>query len=193
MDDAYSMESVVFIYNAVPKDAEKPVLYADGKPVESLEAVSMLTAELKYLTVGRTGVVFRAPGMDRAVRCELDEAGIPAGDADAAVGKYGYYYFPLSELPTFRFSPEGLGRMEISSLVIGIGEWYANEARCYLLNAVSGEWEETAVNRPVENPENYADANGNLYCQFRPMAGETYTDIPAPTLTLEGRVKDDQP
>ena len=53
------------------------------------------------------------------------------------------------------------------------------------------EWEEIKLNSPLSNPEKYIDGDGNLYVQFRPASGDdTYTDIPAPTLTLEGRVKD---
>ena len=36
----------------------------------------------------------------------------------------------------------------------------------------------------------YLDEQGNLYCQFRPKVAESYIDIPEPTLTLEGRVKE---
>ena len=144
--------------------------------------------------VGKTGVVYHAPGMDTAVRCEVDEDWLPAGDMQEnryGQGSYNSYYTPLNEWPTFRFSPEDLNRTQVTSLVIGLEQWYVNEAKAYALNVKKQEWEEIKLNSPLSNPEKYIDGDGNLYVQFRPASGDdTYTDIPAPTLTLEGRVKD---
>ena len=182
-------ESAVFFYSAEPEDVALPALYADGKPVESIAVQPMLTAEAAYLSVGRTGVVFHTPGMDKAVRCMLNSEGLPMGDMEEAGGKPGYSYYTLSERPTFRFSPEGLEDMEITSLMIGVERWYVSDVKCYVLNVKQKKWVEFTPNTPLQLPQQYIDAGGNLYCQFRPAAGEAYAEMSAPTLTLEGRVK----
>ena len=186
---------VIFVYSAQPEGYEAPDIYADGEKIESTSTTVMLTAEMKYLTVGKTGVVFRAAGMDQAVRCSVNEAGMPEGDMllDNVSGKYQYYYFPLSEKPTFRFTPEGLTEMEISRLVIGMEEWYLNELKAYVLNVKAKEWVEFTPNQPLKNPDKYIDADGNIYVQFRPVSGDSYSDIPAPSIMLEGRVLNAEP
>ena len=184
-------ESTVFAYCAEPEEVIVPVIYADGKEVESKSILPMLTAEVDYMTVGRTGVVFHAPGMDKAVRCALDEEGMPAGDMqeDPNQGRYYSSYYALIEMPTFRFTPESLQEIEISKLIIGMEQWYLSDVKCYVLNVKYGQWEEIQLNTPLVKPERYLDSEGNLYCQLRSVSGEYYTEIPAPTLTLEGRVK----
>ena len=188
-----SRDSVVFLYSAEPEGTKVSAIYEDGEEIESKSVLPLLTVEAEYLTIGKTGVVFHAPGMDPAVRCALDENGMPNGDMeDSGSGRNSYYsyYFPLSEKPTFRFTPQDLDRTEISSITIGMEQWYLNDLRCYVLNPITRKWEEFSINKPLHRPETYLDRDGNLYCQFRSISGETYMDIPAPTLTLEGRVKD---
>ncbi len=188
-----SSGAALFLYSAEPEAAEPAVIRADGKEIGSRSVLPLLTAEAEYLMIGKTGVVFHAPGMDRAVRCALNEAGMPDGDAETdSSGRNAYYsyYFPLSEKPTFRFTLQDLDRTVITNLTIGMEQWYLNEAKCYLLNTETRKWEEITLNSPVHRPDQYVDGNGNLYCQFRPVSGENYTEIPAPALTLEGRVKD---
>ena len=183
-------DGTVFMYCAEPEEVAVPAIFADGKEVESKSAIPMLTAEMAYKTVGKTGVVFHAPGMDKAIRCSLDEEGLPAGDMEEEQGysKYGSYH-SLSETPTFRFTPEDTQDIEISKLVIGLEQWYLNETKGYVLNVKYRKWEEIQLNTPLTRPEKYIDEKGNLYCQFRSATGEYYSEIPAPTLTLEGRVK----
>ena len=187
--------SVQFLYCAEPENPETPSVYADGKAVENYTVLPLLTAEISYLTVGRTGVVFHAAGTDPAVRCVLNEKGLPEADMPETDngGKYYYNFYPLNELPTFRFAPEDIGNVEITRLVIGMEEWYLNELKCYVLNAKQRIWVEVRPNTALQRPEQYLDRDGNLYCQFRPASGESYTDIPAPTLILEGRVKNAEP
>ena len=189
-------ESAVFLYSARPEGTEGIGLYADGESPESLAVHALLNVEMTYLPVGRTGVVFRAPGMDRAVRCSISENGLPSGDmytGSGSGGKNSYNYYPLNEKPTFRFAPEGLQDMEITRMAVGTDEWIVSETKCYLLNVKRQIWVEIVPNTPVQRPDQYVDRSGNVYCQFRPAAGETYMDITAPTLTLEGRVKNAQP
>ena len=68
-------------------------------------------------------------------------------------------------------------------------EWYAKDLRCYVLNPRLKTWVEVTVNAPLQRPDQFLDGNGDLFCQFRPAAADSYTSIPAPTLTVEGRLK----
>lgn len=179
-----------FFYCAEQEGGETSELTVDGKTVAGKAVIRMRTVEINYLTVGKTGVVFRTPGMDTAVRCMVDGAGLPAEDLEEnSSGAKFYGFYPLVERPTFRFGLESLEDVDISNLTIGLDAWYLTEAKCFLLNTKLRKWVEIPLNTPVERPEQYLDGKGNLYCQFRPVNTETYTDIPAPSLTLEGRVR----
>lgn len=194
--DGYEQDNATFLYSARPEGAGEAALYADGQEIKSKSVYTLLNAELTYLPIGKTGVVFRAPGMDTPVRCEIDSQGLPAGDVkekENLYNKYGYNYFPLREKPTFRFSPEGLKDMDISSLMITMADWYANESKCYVLNIKRKIWVEVKMNEEITRPEQYVDKDGNLFCQFRAVSADTYMEITAPSLSLEGRVKNAQP
>ena len=185
-------ESVVFVYCAEPEGNFVSPLTVDGKEAEGGTVLPMYTAKIEYLKIGKTGVVFHAPGMDPAIRCEINSAGMPVGDMveDPNSGKGYYSYYPLSEHPTFRFSPENLDRIDIEKLSVGIEEWYTNDVACFVLNAKLKTWVEVKMNTPLKQPEQYLDEAGNLYCQFRPKVSDSYLDIPEPSLILEGKLKE---
>ena len=180
----------VFVYSAEPEEDLCPPVLADGKEAEGKSGITVLNAEITYLTVGKTGVVFHAPGTDKAVRSEVNGDGTPAGDMqeDTSSPKY-YTYYDLNERPTFRFCPEGISDVEISKLIIGMEDWYTKETRCYVFNIRLKTWMETELNTPLKHPEQFLDENGNLWCQFRPVVAENYTSIPVPTITVEGILK----
>ena len=180
----------VFAYCAEPEEDLCPPVIADGQEAEGKSGITILNAEITYLTVGKTGVVFHAPGMDKAVRSELNSDGTPGGDMpeDTSSPKY-YNYYDLNELPTFRFCPDGISDVEVSKLIIGMDDWYTKEARCYVFNIRLKTWVEAELNTPLQHPEQYLDGNGNLWCQFRPAVADSYTSIPVPTITVEGTLK----
>ena len=180
--------AAVFVYCAEPEGAVSVPLLADGRETEGRSEIAMLNAAIRYLTIGKTGVVFHAPGMDRAIRCEIDGEGMPAGDMPSDPSQK-YYYYDLNERPTFRFCPEDLQDVEISGLTVGMEEWYLNDLHCYVLNLRLKTWVEVKPNTPLQRPDQFLDENGNLWCQFRPVTAESYTSIPAPTLTVEGMLK----
>ena len=185
-------ENTIFMYSAEPEgDFAAPVL-VDGEKAEGRAVLPMFSVQLNYLKTGKTGVVFHAPGMDKPVRCEIDGAGLPKGDwtEDAGSGKYGYRYYVLAERPTFRFTLDGLDQIRISRISIGMDQWYMNDMKCYVLNHQLKTWVEIKPNAALSYPEQYLDGQGNLYCQFRPLAGDSYMEIPEPTLTIEGKLKE---
>ena len=79
--------------------------------------------------------------------------------------------------------------MDIGRMIIGMDEWYVKDLRCYALNLRLKSWVEVAANAPLKQPEQFLDENGNFWCQFRPTAAENYSTIPAPTLMVEGTLK----
>ena len=180
--------TVVFLYSAEPAEPIAANVLVDGKETEGRSEIALYNAAIRYLTIGKTGVVYRAPGMDVAVRCNLDAKGLPAGDQEEDASSK-YFYYDLSELPTFRFHPEDLADVEISELTLGMDAWYLSQLKCYVLDVKDQTWTEVQANAPIEDPEKYLDAEGNLYCQFRPVAADTYMSIPRPTLTVEGTLK----
>ena len=190
--DGSQLESTTFIYSAQPEEEEEFRVNADGQRVEPVTEIPLITAAVRYRTVGRTGVLYRVPGMDAAVRCKLDGEGMPDGDMPESAGAAnGYSYHELSELPTFRFTPEEIQDAVIERMSIGVEQWYLSYMKCYVLNAKLRTWVEITPNTDIKRPEMYLDRDGNLYCQFRPTSSENqYMNVPAPTLTLEGRVKD---
>ena len=191
-NSAGTRENVIFVYCAEPEGDFASPLMVDGKEVEGGTVLPMYPAKIEYLKIGKTGVVFHAPGMDHAVRCEIDSSGMPAGDMaeDPNGGKLYYSYFPLSEHPTFRFTLENLDRIEIEKLSVGVEDWYANDVACFVLNVELKTWVEVQMNTPLKQPGKYLDKQGNLYCQFRPKVSDSYMDIPEPSLTLEGKIKE---
>lgn len=182
---------LTFVYCAETEEDFTTPACADGREMEGQGKVTLLSAEIRYLTVGKTGVVFHAPGMDRAIRCDIDGEGMPAGDMqeDPSSRHYSDNYYELDETPTFRFHPEDLADVKLSRLTIGMEEWYLNDLHCFALNARLKKWVEVTPNTSLQQPEQFLDAEGNLYCQFRPKTPGDYISIPAPTLTVEGTLK----
>ena len=185
-----SSESARFVYSAVPEELPQIGLSVDGRPVGKMRIFGQLTTEMDYLTVGRTGVVFRAAGMDRPVRVETDENGMPGKDMRQDAAKS--YYHTLSEKPTFRYDLSGLKNVKIEKLRLTMESYYESQMKAYALNAATGAWDEIKMNENILKPENYLDREGNLYLQFRPDTQEMYAEIPTPTITIEGKAADDR-
>ena len=180
-----SFESAVFLYSAKPEGMEPSELKVDGQAVDRKTGLAMLTADLAFEAVGRTGVVFRSAGMDVPVQVETDENLTPTGEILQS-GKTGYYY-TLSDNPTFLFRPEGIAGVKIGTLQVVLESYYANISRVYALNAKTREWEEIKLGADIDYPERYLDEEGRLYVQFRSDSQDMYADIPMPMITLEGR------
>ena len=145
----------------------------------------MFGAQMRYLTIGRTGVVYHSPGMDTGVRMELDGNGLPTEPMQ--LSQYSKYYHTLSDNPTFRFELEKPSEVTPDSLYVLMDSWYANQCVAFALNAKTGEWDEITLNKGLNHPEQYLDAEGCFYCQFRPLVLDAYTDIPTPLISMEGR------
>ena len=181
-------ETAQFLFTARPEGLPVPRLSVDGKPVEQAASMSLLTAQVKYLEVGRSGLVFRPAGTDVPVRVETDGNNRPAGEYRNPGA--GTSYHSLVEQPTFRFDLESLRSVRLDKLQITMEEYYTRQSWAYALNARTGEWDEVPINEPIANPEDYLDAEGKLYLQFRSDTQDQYVDIPTPGLLIEGKLSD---
>ena len=179
-------ESALFMYCAEPESTGQTELYVDGKPVEQKTCKSLLSAELSFVAVGRTGVVFRSAGMDMPERMETDENLLPM-NKPLQSAKQSYYH-TLIDNPTFLFALKEMAGVKIESLQVLMDSYYAGQSRVYALNAQTRQWEEISINQDVQNPNRYLDEEGNLYLQFRGDTQDMYADIPTPMINLEGRV-----
>ena len=180
-------ESAVFLYSAKPVDAPESVLKVDGVPVTQKTNMTLLTAELPFTAVGRTGVVFRSAGMDMPDRVETDENRMPT-DEQVQFTKQLYYH-TLSDTPTFRYRMEGMAGVKVEKLQVMMENYYVGQCKAFALNAKAQKWETIKLNEPISNPGNYVDENGTLYLQFRTNSQDMYMDIPTPLITLEGRLE----
>ena len=179
-------ESALFLYCAEPEGTGPAELYVDGEPVEQKTCKSLLSAELSFVAVGRTGVVFRSAGMDIPERVETDENLLPTNQPVQNAKQT--YYHTLIENPTFLFTLKEMAGVKIESLQVLMDSYYANQCRVYALNAQTRQWEEIGLNQEVKDPNRYLDGEGSLYLQFRGDTQDMYADIATPMINLEGRV-----
>lgn len=180
-------ESALFLYCAKPEETGETELKADGTKVEQTTYMSMLTAEMPFTTVGRTGVVFRSAGMDMPERVETDGNRMPL---DKVIqNSQQMYYHQLDEEPTFRYSLEETAGVKVEKLQVQLESYYVNQCRAYALNAEKREWEEISVNELIPDPGRYLNGDGILYLQFRNRSQDMYADVSTPMITLEGRLE----
>ena len=176
-----------FLYSAETAESRPPKVSVDGKPAGNVAGESVVSAEITYLTTGRTGMVYRIPGMDRPMLMQTDENGMPAGPAEEAGGDKFDGGYSLAENPVFRFTLDPPSRAEVTSLEVTV-EFYDTQPRCFLLNAETGNWDEIALSARISRPAPYVDAEGQLFCRLEPEGRiEYYVSIQAPKLTVEGR------
>ena len=184
---------VIFIYSAEPETWTFPELRADGQKVEGRGELALYTAQVRYLSLGPAGYVFRPAGLDKAVRCETDTAGMPSGEMKEDTNSKGYNYYPLREMPTFRFTPDLPEGTQVQKMTILLEDWYLTDLECYVLNPKLRVWVGVKPNTPLVRPEAYLDRDGALYCQLRPAVADSWVDVPAPQLETEGRVSNAAP
>ena len=180
-------ESALFLYCAKPEGMTETELKVDGTPVTQKTGMTMLTAELQFTAVGRTGVVFRSAGMDMPDRVEIDSDRMPTGEL--VQNSKQMYYHQLDETPTFRYTLDGMTGVKAEKLQVLVESYYVNQCKAYALNTEKQAWEEIKLNEAIQDPGRYLDKDGNLYLQFRSISQDMYADIPTPMITLEGRLE----
>ena len=180
-------ESAMFLYAARPENVQGSELKVDGVAVTQKTSLTMLTAELPFNAVGRTGVVFRSAGMDIPERVETDEHKLPTDEPVQNMRQQ--YYHPLNETPTFRFILKGMDGVKLENMQVMIDSYYVNMTKVYALNAGNRQWMEISLNADIRDPGRFIDEDGKLYIQFRSDTQDMYADIPTPLISLEGRVE----
>ena len=180
-------ESALFLYCARPENVTESVLKVDGVPVEQKTSMTMMTAELPFAAVGRTGVVFRSAGMDVPERVETDENKMPTDEMMQNTKQM--YYHTLNETPTFLFALEGMSGVKADKLQVLVDSYYVSQCRAFALNAEEHRWEEIKLNEDIKDPGRFLDQSGRLYLQFRNDGSDMYADIPTPLISLEGRLE----
>lgn len=180
-------ESAMFLYSAKPENAAEPVLKVDGVPVEQKAYMALLTAEIPFSAVGRTGVVFRSAGMDIPERVETDENLLPTTEKLQSTRQV--YYHSLTETPTFLFEMNGMNGVKVDGMQVVVETYYTNQCRAYALNAEKREWEEIKLNEDIKDPGRYISKDGRVYLQFRSDSQDMYADIPTPLISVEGRLE----
>ena len=185
--DSYAMP---FVFTAEPESLPEIGLTVDGARVENLSSIGQLTVEMKYLEVGKTGVIFRMAGMDQPTRVEIGDDGLPGAEVKAVRGKGNYY--ALSESPAFRFDLSAMTMARLDSLRISMYSYYSSQCRVYALNAWTKAWDEIGLNENIRQPERYLDADGMFYIQFRPNNADMYAEVPLPMIVVKGVVDHDE-
>ena len=180
-------ESALFLFAARPENVQGSELKVDGVPVTQKTSLTMLTAELPFNAVGRTGIVFRSAGMDVPERVEIDEHKLPTDELVQNTKQQ--YYHSLSETPTFRFTMKDMAGVKAEKLQVMIDSYYSNMAKVYALDSEDQQWTEISVNSDIQDPGRFIDEDGKLYIQFRSDTQDMYADIPTPLISLEGRVE----
>ena len=178
-------ESALFLYCAKPEGVTDTELTVDGTTVAQKTSMTMMTAELQFSAVGRTGVVFRNAGMDMPDRVETDSDRMPTDEL--LQNSKQMYYHQLDETPTFRYALDGMDGVKAEKLQVLVETYYVNQCKAYALNIDKHEWEEIKLNETITDPGRFLDKDGNLYLQFRSASQDMYADIPTPMITLEGR------
>ena len=182
-----SYESAIFLFAARPENVQGSELKVDGVPVTQQASLTMLTAELPFSAVGRTGVVFRSVGMDVPERVETDEQKLPTDELIQNTRQQ--YYHSLTETPTFRFVLKDMDGVKVEKMQVVIDSYYANMTKVYALNAEDRQWIEINVNTDIREPGRFIGEDGKLYIQFRSDTQDMYADIPTPLISLEGRTE----
>ena len=180
-------ENAVFLYSAKPENIGQPELKVDGVPVEKTAGMAMLTAEIPFSAIGRTGIVFRGAGMDMPERVETDENMKPTEEKIQSARQT--YYHSLTETPTFVFELSDMAGVKVESLQVLIESYYSNQCRAYILNAETCEWKEIKLNEDIQDPGLYVSGDGRVYLQFRSDSQDMYADIPTPLISVEGRLE----
>ena len=185
-NNSYGMnENGVFLYCAEPENLPEAEISVDGKPVEQKTCIPLLSVEMNYSIIGRTGIVFRSAGMDVPERVATGDNLMPTEEPYQGSSPY---YHNLNETPTFRFTFDNMEGVRVENLRIAIDIYYASQVECYALNVKTGAWDRIGINEDVKNAADYVDRENRLFVQFRPASQDMYADIPTPQVVLEGRL-----
>lgn len=172
-----------FFYAAYTEGVAIPSVSVDGTAVDRVSGRALFGAVVPFIQQTGSSLIYRVPGTDAAIRCQVDENGVPYDDGKGEATDE--YYYPLKEKPVFMFHVSEAAGAEITRLAF-YTDYLPNQAQAFLYNGT--EWVEYTMGKDVENPGQYVDAEGRAYIQFRPVTDvESYYDVYTPVMLLEGR------
>lgn len=174
-----------FHYVTFTDDLNLTTLRLNGDVMERTAHRAVVSVEVPFKDVSESGRVYRVPGMDRAVRCQLDSDGEPYYNPNATTSTGDYHR--LSECPIFMFEVGDLSRTVIERLAFYV-EYMPNQASALLYDG--SEWITYTMGEDVNDPQRFVQEDGRIYIQFRPLSGANdYYEVYTPSMLLEGRME----
>ncbi|MDO4384936.1 MAG: hypothetical protein Q4E18_02935 [Clostridia bacterium] len=186
LDSSDSSASYYAVYAGFNDELGRVELTMNGKPIERVAHKAIISADMEYLPVGKTGVVYYAPGVLDALPVEADESGKPhiSGSAEQK-------FYDDSTMKMMAFRIPDARKITLESMAFS-ANYIEGNATAYLYNAKTGEWDEqkSLYVNVAENAADYVNADGEVYVrvQSRDMRGG-YLYVDRPYLEVKGRTK----
>ena len=185
-DSSDSSTSFFAVYVGFNDELGRVELAMNGKPIERVAHKAIVSKGVEYLHVGKTGVVYSAPGVLDALTVETDENGKPH-----ITGGSEQKLYDDSTMKMMAFRIPDAGKINLESLTFS-ASYIEGNAIAYLYNAKTGEWDEqkSLYINVTENAADYVNADGEVYVrlQSRDMRrGYLYAE--RPYLEVKGEVK----
>lgn len=186
LDSSDSSASFYAVYAGFNDELGRVELTMNGKPIERVAHKAIISADMEYLPVGKTGVVYYAPGVLDALPVEADESGKPriSGSAEQK-------FYDDSTMKMMAFRIPDARKITLESMAFS-ANYIEGNATAYLYNAKTGEWDEqkSLYVNVAENAADYVNADGEVYVrvQSRDMRGG-YLYVDRPYLEVKGRTK----
>lgn len=176
-----------FWYVSFVEDAYAGHVYLNGEEIERMENLGVACVEIPMEKVGETGIVCCFPGMEQPRVCALNADGTP--DPSRLKDVQESYDYRSNETVCFMFAVDEIAGGQVEQLVV-----YKNYAPDFLEMQIynGSQWRSYSAGVPLQNPEQYVDAQGRIFVRFCVRSGvqdsEVYDDIIlAPALLLLGR------
>lgn len=162
-------------------------LSMNGKAIERVAHKAIVSAQLEYLPVGKTGMVYYAPGVLNALNVETGEDGKPRIVEETTEKLYSD---TSTKLLAFRI-PD-VSQIRLESLTYSANYYSEGNVNVYLYNAKTGEWDEqkSLYVNVTENAMDYVNANGEVFVRLQSRdARGGYLYLEQPYLEVKGRAK----
>ncbi len=184
-DNSDSSTSFFAVYVGFNDELGRVELSMNGKPIERVAHKAVVSAELEFLPVGKTGIIYYAPGVLDAFTAEVGEDNRPyipgLAREDSSTVKLRAFRIPDAD------------KINLESLTF-TANYIDGEANAYLYNAKTGEWDEQpgVYFTVTENASDYVNTDGEVYVRVQSTetrGSDLYVYVDRPYLEVKGRVK----
>ena len=184
-DNSDSSTSFFAVYVGFNDELGRVELSMNGKPIERVAHKAVVSAELEFLPVGKTGIIYYAPGVLDAFTAEVGEDNRPyipgLAREDSSTVKLRAFRIPDAD------------KINLESLTF-TANYIDGEANAYLYNTKTGEWDEQpgVYFTVTENAPDYVNADGEVYVRVQSTetrGSDLYVYVDRPYLEVKGRVK----